>query len=178
MNKIILLISSIFAIACSKIPQPFYNGTPIPHYIDPYFNSMLSQFKQDAQDHNVEPGAIDSLTVIKFSSNSNEITQEETADCNYLKQESDFYHNFHKEINFKIEFKNLDPSLQYKIFLHEMGHCVYALVHDFNDSHAIMYYAVTATTDWEFSFLENNYFAEAQDNKNNWDNELGPRENQ
>ncbi len=141
MNRLLFLIC-LFSIACSRIPQPFDNGTPIPYYIDPYFNDMLTQFKEDAAAHGVEPGAIDTLTVIKFSSDPNDIPLSATGDCKYIREESYFYHNFHKEVNFKPVFKTLDSQTQYKLFLHEMGHCVFALKDEFEDQDAIMFYAL------------------------------------
>lgn len=176
MNRLLFLIC-LFSISCSRIPQPFDNGTPIPHYIDPYFNDMLTQFKADAVAHGVEPGAIQTLTVIKFSSDANDIPLSDTGDCNYSREESYIYHNFHKEINFRPSFKTLDALTQYKLFLHELGHCVYALKDNFEDSEEIMFYANQPMQDWRFPSMEDSYFKEALANQNNWYNEDGLKEN-
>lgn len=156
---------------CGRIPQPFDNGTPIPHYIDPYFNPMLAQFQLDARAHNVQPGAIQTLTVIKFSDSSNDVPAGDTGACVYSVESSALFYNFHKEISFRSFLKQLSPDLQYKTFLHEIGHCVYDLHHDNSNPYAIMAPGVLAIVPSQWGDLENEFFQAAQSNISNWYND-------
>ena len=148
----------------------------IPHDIDSYFLPFLDQFGRDTQSHNISEGAIDDLTVIKFSDSLLEEKNDEGY-C-YYEKEYDFlipinmFKQVHKEITIDSSVKKYEFMDQYILFLHEMGHCVYHLSHS-NDPDNIMYH------NWVYpkipiSQAMDNYFEEARVNKSQWGSDTQP----
>lgn len=126
MKKLVCFLC-LLVVGCGK-----YNNTEsqpeIEPYIDPYFNSLIEKFEYDEARYNIKAKLSDGVSVIKFD----DITDYPTAlgECRY--------YNTTRAIIFKIEDKNLSFSQQYRLFLHEVGHCLFDFEHS-NNPNDIMY---------------------------------------
>lgn len=133
----------------------------IPHHIDPYFNNFIQHFIIDSS--RIGIGDFHAITVIQFDNNMQE---PEIGVC--IRQHEEYLGESHsyKQVNFNPIIKSYDLSLQYKVFLHEMGHCAYSLSH-VTDKDSIMYpYIIPLNYDYEIKLLE--FFKSAEDNRENW----------
>lgn len=155
--KKFLFLSIIFFTSCGK--------SDIPKDIDTYFNQFIDHFKQDADNHNVEYGDFDSITVIKFGFLQSSDLESE---CSFIKQR-DFWDRTinYKRILFLPTLKNKDIQFQYQIFLHEVGHCAYHLSHN-PDSLSIMYKIGIPISENIFPYALKIYFDDAEKNKQDW----------
>lgn len=147
---------------------------------DPYFDKFISRFKSDAQINQTEIGSFNNILIINFSSLAPELNGE----C-FIKKEKigldiDIFYSIQKDlelftfeiyrqITFNETMKILPLSLQYQLFLHEIGHCAYHLS-DNNDVHSIMYKNLNNLEDL-FPAAIIQFFDDARKNNSNWSNQ-------
>lgn len=163
----------------------------IPHEFDEWFTPHLEHFKQDADAENISYGALDSVTVFKFGDPKRDGENNTIASCTYnikssydteakkeLETDLGFslmgieYHLLYKEIIFSEQIKSYPVKLQYQLFLHEIGHCVYNLHH--SNPGEIMQPSAYSFSDSNFSAAKERYFQSARDNQANWFSENSP----
>lgn len=172
MKKLLSLLSLILISGCGKYLD-------IPHETDPFFLPLIAQYKKDSQKYNTSEGDFFSITVFKFADLSNAVTPDTIATCHYYWDENTtlLSHSSriaYKEIIFSPPLKNRNSSFQYQVFLHEVGHCAYHLSHNSSSSLSIMYPIAIPFLPAQFEAIVENFFKDAQDNKNNWFNENLP----
>lgn len=148
-----LLIFILLFTSCGRIPQPFYNGESPPQFIDPYFQPLLNQFKTDADQRHIPYATLSQVTVIKFG----EPLPGRVAECRNRDDTTILYSNHWREIVFRPDTRNYPEYLMYKLFLHEIGHCVYNLEHS-SDPAAIMFADFLWTPQSELNPQINVYF--------------------
>lgn len=155
-----LLILSCLFISCGK--------QSVPHEIDPYFNDIFVRFNNDATAHNISTGDIGKITVVKFDT----VNEHEYSECIYEHHKGFNYSNYYKTIKFNTIIKTFLPDHQYKIFLHEIGHCAYHLAHTgYNNSHdtdSIMFPSISPL--FNESILSQ-FFDDARANQSDWYNQ-------
>jgi hypothetical protein len=179
----VLAIISTF-LSCAKEEE-------VPHFIDPWFEPYIQQFKQDVTSASMSEGAFDSITVMKFGNVAEygKTTKTAWATCTYLNlnrsklDNIDFekagipdsvYHTFYKVIIFSDEIKLQPKNIQYEVFLHEIGHCAYHLKHKDSNPPDIMNSSGFSFEDKDWPNLLNEYFEEAKENQSNWFSEVQP----
>jgi hypothetical protein len=144
-------------------------GKPeVPHNIDPYFNSMMIKFQQDAIQHNIGLGDIGKVTVIQFDSS---VSDNEYGKCSFKHERGFTYSNYYKVISFSYNLKHLNTATQYKAFLHEIGHCLYNLPHSNNQTNHItedVMYSIIYQINFITKEVMNQYFNDAINNSSHW----------
>lgn len=137
---------------------------------DSYFDSMTEKFLADSKNHGVSEGKFAQVTVIKFDDS---IDPAVYGVCLYQTKNGKNYHVFYKEIKFSFRVKELSPLHQYKIFLHEIGHCAYHLPHAGTiDSVMYAYTASPQESLWENVLSE--FFDSAKSSESSWGDESSP----
>ncbi len=98
-----------------------------PAFVDPYFVPFIAKFEQDELRYHISAKLFDHVSIIKFDN----ITDDPSAlsECKY--------YDFTRAIIFLPFDKNLTFDQQYRLFLHEIGHCVFNLTHS-SDINALM----------------------------------------
>lgn len=144
-------------------------GHPVLHHIDPYFIPLLSRFKSDAAGNKISLGSISSVDFLEFSS----LPITTLGICNYNLTTNLFSTEFYKSIYINYNIIINDTDMQYKVLLHELGHCVYHLAHNISDSDSIMYAQVKEPTS-NFPEEIKQFFIDAEDNQLNWYSENSP----
>lgn len=161
MKKFLLLL--ILLVGCGKEPI-------VPCYIDSMFKTYINEFKRDASQHGAEEGAFDRITVMMFDEGLD--STNEFAECRFKNDykhffEVNFYDHHWREMRFSTQFKLHSAIYQYKIFLHEIGHCAYHLAHTNYDLSAIMNETIYPLNN-KFEHEKDLFFKSARENQAHW----------